>query len=81
MSGVQLVLPALLPRGSRVDLVLRLPRARRAVTAEVMWASAADEPNDPLHRTGVGFERPSPIFTHELRELLAAVAPAPRARG
>ena len=80
MSGVQLVLPALLPRGARVDLVLRLPRARRAVAAEVMWASAPDEPQDPLHRTGLGFEKPSPIFTHELRELLAAAAAA-KARG
>lgn len=76
MSGVQLVLPTLLPRGTRVDLVLRLPRARRTVAGEVMWASAADEPQDPLHRTGIGFEKPSPIFSHELRELLAAAAAA-----
>lgn len=81
MSGVQLVLPTLLPRGTRLEVVFRLPRARRSVAAEVMWASAADEPRDPLHRTGIGFEKPSPIFTHELRELLAAAAPAPKARG
>ena len=81
MSGVQLVLPVLLPRGTRVEVVLRLPRARRAVAAEVMWSSAADEPRDPLHRTGIGFLKPSPVFTHELRELLAAAGPAPKGRG
>jgi hypothetical protein len=81
MSGVQLVLPRLLPRGARVDLVVRLPRARRTVVGEVMWASAADEPQDPLHRTGIAFEKPSPIFSHELRELLGSAAPAAKARG
>ena len=80
MSGVQLVLPTLYPRGIRLDLTFRLPRARRSVLAEVMWASAPDEPQDPLHRTGLAFERPSPLFTHELRELLADAAPSARSR-
>lgn len=81
MSGVQLVLPTLHPRGTRLDMTFRLPRARRSVGVEVMWASAPDDPRDPLHRTGVGFEKPSPIFTHELRELLAAAAAKAKPRG